>query len=150
LTTIFPEVRLKKFLEMRGADGGPWRRLCALPALWVGLLYDADCQSAAWDLAKDWTLEEHTYLRAEVPRHGLRTKFRGGTMQDIALQVLDIAETGLRRRAILDKSGDDEAGFLATLREIAERGYAAAEELLTLYETEWQNSVDPIYREFAY
>lgn len=150
LTTIFPEVRLKKFLEMRGADGGPWRRLCALPALWVGLLYDADCQSAAWDLARDWTLEEHTYLRAEVPRHGLRTKFRGGTMQDIALQVLDIAETGLRRRAILDKSGDDEAGFLATLREIAERGYAAAEELLTLYETEWQNSVDPIYREFAY
>ena len=142
LTTIFPEVRLKKFLEMRGADGGPWRSLCALPALWVGLLYDADCQSAAWDLAKDWTLEEHNYLRAEVPRHGLRTKFRDGTVQDVALRVLEIAEAGLKRRAILDKSGDDESGFLNTLREIAERGYPASEKLLLkLYETERQKRV---------
>ena len=135
---------------MRGADGGPWRWLCALPALWVGLLYDADCQSAAWDLAKDWTLEEHNYLRAEVPRRGLRTKFREGTVQDLALRVLEIAEAGLKRRAIFDKTGEDESGFLNTLREIAERGYPASEKLLSLYETEWQKSVDPIYREFAY
>tara|TARA_Y100001968_G_C19435570_1_gene759454 strand:- start:2445 stop:3239 length:795 start_codon:yes stop_codon:yes gene_type:complete len=150
LTTIFPEVRLKRFLEMRGADGGPWRRLCALPAMWVGLLYDADCQMAAWDLVKDWTLEEHNYLRVEVPRQGLRTEFRGGSVQDVALQVLDIAEAGLKRRGVLDRSGEDETGFLVTLWEIAKRGYPASEELLNLYEAQWQESVDPIYAEFAY
>ena len=84
LTTLFPEVRLKRFLEMRGADGGPWRSLCALPALWVGVLYHEEPLDAAWDWVRDWTLEEHAYLRAEVPRHGLKTPFRGGTVQDLA------------------------------------------------------------------
>ncbi|MEE2721747.1 MAG: glutamate--cysteine ligase [Pseudomonadota bacterium] len=150
LTTIFPEVRLKKFLEMRGADGGPWRRLCALPALWVGLLYDAECQSAAWDLVKDWSLEDHHYLRSEVPRHGLQTDFRGGKLKDIALQVLDISEAGLKKRATIDSRGNDETGFLQTLREIAEVGHSPAQQLLTLYQTDWNESVDPIYSEFAY
>ena len=150
LTTIFPEVRLKKFLEMRGADGGPWRRLCALPALWVGLLYDSDCQTAAWDLVKNWTIDDHTSLRANVPRNGLKTQIRGTTVQEIALQVLDIAEQGLQRRAILDRCGNDETGFLSILREIAERGYSASGEQLQLYATKWESSVDPIYTEFAY
>jgi len=150
LTTIFPEVRLKKFLEMRGADGGPWRRLCALPALWVGLLYDAECQSAAWDLVKDWSLEDHHYLRTEVPRNGLQTEFHGGRLKDIALQVLDISEAGLKKRAALDSRGDDETGFLQILREIAEGGHSPAQELLTLYQTDWNERVDPIYSEFAY
>jgi glutamate--cysteine ligase len=150
LTTLFPEVRLKRFLEMRGADGGPWRRLCALPALWVGLLYDADSQRAAWDLVKDWTLEEHTYLRTEVPRQGLRAPFRNGTVADVARRVLDISEQGLRRRAIFDHVGDDESSFLRTIREIAESGRSPSEKLLELYEKDWGGNVDPIYRDFAY
>ena len=150
LTTIFPEVRLKQFLEMRGADGGPWRRLCALPAFWVGLLYDADCQRAAWDIARDWTLEEHDMLRREVPKTGLSTPFRGGTLADLAGRVLEISARGLSRRAILDRSGNDESSFLEILREITETGASPSEELLRLYETEWEHSVDPIYRDFAY
>ena len=132
------------------ADGGPWRRLCALPALWVGLLYDAESQLAAWDLVKDWSLEDHHYLRAEVPRHGLQTDFRGGKLKDIALQVLDISEAGLKKRATIDSRGDDETGFLQILREIAEGGHSPAQKLLTLYQTDWNESVDPIYSEFAY
>ena len=135
---------------MRGADGGPWRRLCALPALWVGLLYESDCQTAAWDLVKNWTIDDHTSLRANVPRNGLQTQIRGTTVQEIALQVLDIAEQGLQRRAIRDHRGNDETGFLAILREIAERGYSASGELLQLYATKWESNVDPIYTEFAY
>ena len=91
LTTPFPEVRLKRFLEMRGADGGPWRRLCALPALWVGLLYDQGALDAAWDLVKGWTPEEHQALRAEVPRHAFKTVFRDRTVGDLAREVLAIA-----------------------------------------------------------
>ncbi|MEX2455294.1 MAG: glutamate--cysteine ligase [Rhodospirillaceae bacterium] len=150
LTTLFPEVRLKRFIEMRGADGGPWRRLCALPALWVGLLYDADCQSAAWDLVKDWTIEEHVYLRTEVPKKGLQAEFRGGTMADLARKVLEISAQGLRRRAIFDSTGDDESSFLRTIQEIAECGYSPSEKLLELYRNEWGGTVDPIYSEFAY
>jgi glutamate--cysteine ligase len=150
LTTIFPEVRLKKFIEMRGADSGPWRRLCALSALWVGLIYDADCQRAAWDLVKDWTPEDHAYLRREAPITGLHTEFRGRTMKDLAADVVAIADTGLRRRAIADKNGDDESSFLKPLHEIIDRGYSPAERLLQRYETEWNQCVDPIYVEYAY
>jgi glutamate--cysteine ligase len=150
LTTIFPEVRLKQFLEMRGADSGPWRRLCALSALWVGLLYDADCQRAAWNLVKDWTPEDHAYLRKETPKSGLHTEFRGRTMKDLAADVVAIADTGLRNRAIPDKNGDDESSFLLPLHEIIDRGYSPAERLLQRYETEWNKSVDPIYVEYAY
>jgi glutamate--cysteine ligase len=149
LTTIFPEVRLKQFLEMRGADSGPWRRLCALSALWVGLLYDADCQRAAWNLVKDWTPEDHAYLRKETPKSGLHTEFRGRTMKDLAADVVAIADTGLRNRAIPDKNGDDESSFLLPLHEIIDRGYSPAERLLQRYETEWNKSVDPIYVEYA-
>lgn len=150
LTTIFPEVRLKKFLEMRGADSGPWRRLCALSAMWVGLLYDADCQRAAWDLVKDWTPEDHAYLRKEAPKSGLKTEFRGRTMKDLAADAIAIADTGLKNRAVVDKNGDDESSFLRPLHEIIDRGYSPAERLLQRYETEWNKSVDPVYVEYAY
>ena len=101
-------------------------------------------------LVKNWTIDDHTSLRTNVPRKGLQTKIRGTTVQEIALHVLDIAEQGLQRRAILDHHGDDESSFLAILREIAERGYSASEELLQLYATKWESSVDPIYTEYAY
>jgi glutamate--cysteine ligase len=101
-TVAFPRGRLKRYLEMRGADGGPWSRLCALPAFWVGLLYDADARRAAWDLIKDWTPEEHATLRREVPRLALNTPFRQGRLRDVALQALEISRAGLHRRAALD------------------------------------------------
>jgi glutamate--cysteine ligase len=150
LTTLFPEVRLKRFLEMRGADGGPWRSLCALPALWVGVLYHDEALDAAWDWVKDWTLEEHEHLRAEVPRHGLKTPFRGGTVQDLAAEMLSLADIGLQRRSEEDWSGQDERQFLTALRGIVDCGRTPAEVLLELYEGRWSGSVDPVFNEFAY
>jgi glutamate--cysteine ligase len=145
LTTIFPEVRLKRFLEMRGADGGPWKEICALPAFWVGLLYDADSLAAAAALVADWTPDEHAALRAGVPVHALDTPFRGGTVGDVARTVVDLAEAGLARR------GQDEARFLAPLRTIADTGVTRADRLLALYNGEWKGSVDPVYSsEFTY
>jgi glutamate--cysteine ligase len=150
LTTVFPEVRLKKYLEMRGADSGPWDRLCGLSAMWTGLLYDADSQRAAWDLVKDWTIEEHHFLRQASPKTGLRTEFRGRTMAALAAEVLGIADAGLKRRGVPDKTWDDESGFLDPLHEIADRGYSPAESLLQRYENAWERDVDPIYVEDAY
>ncbi|MEW5305396.1 MAG: hypothetical protein WDW36_007938 [Sanguina aurantia] len=144
LTTIFPEVRLKKFLEMRGADGGPWRMICALSALWVGLIYEDQAQRESLALVSDWTAEEREYLRVEVPKYGMRTPFRGSTIQSIAKQVVAIAKGGLERR------GHDEVGFLKQLEIIADTGLNQADHLLELYNTKWQRSVDPVYREMMY
>ncbi|MFQ5467904.1 MAG: glutamate--cysteine ligase, partial [Kiloniellaceae bacterium] len=133
LSTLFPEVRLKQFLEMRGADGGPWNTICGLPALWVGLVYDRGALDAAWDLVKDWTRDEHEALRAEVPRRGLETEFRGGALREIAREVLAISTAGLRRRARIDATGLDECHYLDDLREIAAGGPTPAEGLLAAY-----------------
>ena len=150
LTTLFPEVRLKRYMEMRGADGGPWRRLCALPALWVGLLYDETARDSAWDLVKDMTEEERLRLRDEVPRFGLKTAYRDGTVGSLALEVLKIAEAGLKARRRLEPNGKDETQYLETLWQIAESGRTPAEELLEKFEGPWQGSVDPVFREYAY
>ena len=150
MTTAFPEVRLKQYLETRGADGGPWRRLCALPALWVGLLYDDAALDAAWALCRDWSMEEREALRAEAPRTALKTPFRGGTLQDLAKDVLAIANDGLKARAVPDHFGEDEAHFLSALHEIAESGVTPAEELLDAYENRWNRSVEPLFDEYAY
>lgn len=150
LTTLFPEVRLKRYLEMRGADGGPWRQLCALPALWVGLLYDQTALDAAWDLCRDWSLAEHEHLRAEVPRQGLATPFRSGTVQDLALRTLEIAEAGLASRKIDDWDGRDERKYLHALWEIAKSGISPATEKRQRFEAEWQGSVDPVFAAYAY
>ena len=150
LTTVFPEVRLKRYLEMRGADGGPWRRLCALPALWVGLLYDGGALDAAWDLVKDWSQEQRAELRAEVPRTGLKTPVGKRSMQEVALEVLEIAREGLERRARTDSFGESEAHFLNALWTIAESGETPADELLRRFHGEWQGVIDPIFRENAY
>jgi glutamate--cysteine ligase len=150
LTTLFPEVRLKRFLEMRGADGGPWRNLCALPALWVGVLYHDEPLDEAYDWIRDWTIEEHARLRAEVPKHGLHTPFRGGTAQDLAKRMLALADTGLRRRAEEDWAGQDERQFLTALTGIAETGRTPAEGLLELYHGRWGGRVEPVFSELAY
>ncbi len=150
LTTLFPEVRLKRYLEQRGADGGPWKRLCALPALWVGLLYDGTALDAAWDVAKDWTAAERAALRRDVPRLGLQAPFRGGTLRDVAQRVVEIAQAGLRARARTAGMGDDETHFLEPLVEIASSGRTAASEMLEKYERAWAGDIDRVYEEYAY
>jgi glutamate--cysteine ligase len=150
MTTSFPEVRLKRFLEMRGADGGPWRRLCALPALWAGLLYDSSALDAAWALTRDWSMEERLKLRSDAPRLGLKAEIAGRTLQDISLEVLDIARQGLSARNRLNSAGDNETGFLNPLQETAESGITPADRKLALYHGEWGGSVEPIFHECAY
>jgi glutamate--cysteine ligase len=150
LTTVFPEIRIKRYIEMRGADGGPWRNICALPAFWTGLLYDRQSLRAAWDLVADWSADEREQLRIEAPRLGLATPFRGKKLAEIALSVLDLSRAGLSRRARLDSSGQDESHFLTPLVESAHAGKTPAERLLDDYATRWRGSVDPIYVEGAY
>ena len=150
MTMAFPEVRLKRYLEMRGADGGPWRRLCALPAFWVGLLYDNDSLTSAWDLVKDWTDEERASLRRDVPRHGLRTPLRDRTVREVAVEVLALARAGLERRNRKDGFGETEAHFLTALELIAESGVSPADKKLRLFHETWGASVEPLFREFAY
>src|SRR5258708_9124117 len=151
LTTAFPEVRLKRFLEMRGADAGPWGRLCALPALWVGLLYDSVALDAAAKLIEDWTFEEILELRREVPRLALATPFRGEPPPRIPLKVVEIARAGLKRRNRRDRMGErDESPFLNELLEIAETGRTLAEIKLDELRGPWNGSVDPLFREYAY
>ncbi|ABC62675.1 glutamate--cysteine ligase [Erythrobacter litoralis] len=147
LSTAFPEVRLKSFLEMRGADGGPWSRICALPALWVGLLYDDSALDAAWDLVKDWSMEEREALRNAVPRLALDAPIPGGhRLQDLARDVLKIARQGLTARARLGESGDNETGFLSTLDEIVETGKVPAQRLLDMYHGEWGGDIKRVYK----
>ncbi|MFQ5534049.1 MAG: glutamate--cysteine ligase [Sphingomonadales bacterium] len=150
LTTIFTEVRMKQFLEMRGADGGPWRNLCALPAFWVGLMYDEAALDAAWDLVKDWTVEDHDYLRRETPKTALNTAFRDRTVLDIAREALAISNQGLKTRARFDGIGEDERGYLQALHEIAETGRTPAEEILELYHGPWNGKLARMYEECAY
>ncbi|OWK31573.1 glutamate--cysteine ligase [Sphingomonas dokdonensis] len=151
LSTAFPEVRLKTFLEMRGADGGPWNRICALPAFWVGLLYDQDALDAAWDLVKHWTLDERQALRDAVPKVGLDAPVPGrGNLRDIAGEVLDIANAGLAARGRTNSAGDNETGFLDPLREIVRLGKVPAEQLLDRYHGAWGGDVSRVYAEQSF
>ncbi|MEM6421034.1 MAG: glutamate-cysteine ligase family protein, partial [Pseudomonadota bacterium] len=150
LTTLFPEARIKKFIEMRGADGGPWRRLCALPAFWVGLLYDQSALDAAWDLVKGWTAEEREALRHDAAKTGLSARIGGRSLQAVATEVLDIAEAGLRSRARAGDFDRDETHFLNALREIATSGVTPAEEMLSRYHGAWHGDLSKIYAEYSY
>ncbi len=150
LTTLFPDARVKKYIEMRGADGGPWRRLCALPALWVGLIYDRTALDASWDLVRDWTPEEREKMRIDAARLGLRAEIRGRSLQSVAQQVLDIAEAGLKARARAGAFDRDETHFLATLKDIAATGVTPADELLARYHGPWNQDIGRIYAEYSY
>ena len=150
LTTLFPEVRLKTFLEMRGADGGPWSRLCALPALWVGLMYDTASLDAAWDLVKDWRVPDLAALREAVPRAGLDAPFGGGTVADLARRVLEIADAGLAGRARLNSAGDTEQGFLASLWDTVDSGRTPADDLLAAYHGPWAGDIGRVFEDISY
>jgi len=150
LTTIFPEVRLKQFLEMRGADAGQWRRICGMPALWVGIFYDSVALDAAWDMVKDWTTEERQALRDAVPIQGFRAPFRNTNALELARRMLEISTAGLNRRASLDAAGMSEDGFLNPLRELVARGQTRAEELLHSYHNEWNGDLSRVFKEYNF
>jgi len=155
LTTIFPEARLKRVLEMRGADGGTWRRVCMLPALWVGLLYDQSALDAAWDLVKDWTREEREAMRASVPVLGFKTPFRSRNVLDLAREMLGIAQAGLRTRAREDATREDavgttEEGFLQPLIDLVERGGTRADVLLRKWREEWNGDLSRLFTEYNF
>ena len=149
LSTIFPEVRLKRYLEMRGADSGPWQRLPALPAFWTGICYDDVSLNAAWDLVKDWSAAERQALRDDVPKLGLGAKARGRSVLELAKDCLELARAGLARRGRRDRSGRDETRYLAPLDEIVARGRTPAEELLAKFDGPWRGSVEPVFAEGA-
>jgi glutamate--cysteine ligase len=150
LTTIFPEARLKKFIEMRGADGGPWRRICALPAFWVGLVYDQGALDAALDLCKGWTAEEREQLREDAARRGLEAVIRGRSLREVAADLLAIAGRGLAARAVSGGFDRDEGHFLNALRDTVERGETLADEMLRRYRGEWKGDLSRLYAEYAY
>jgi glutamate--cysteine ligase len=150
ISTIFPEVRLKRYLEMRGADGGPWRRLPALPAYWAGILYDDAALDAAWDLVKTWSAAERQKLRDDVPKLGFKAAIAGRNTLELANATLALAETGLARRRRLDAGGHDESRYLRPIREYVARGITPAEELLEKFHGPWQRSVEPVFKEYAY
>ncbi len=152
LTTVFPEARVKRFIEMRGADGGPWRRLCALPAFWVGLTYDQGALDAAWDLCKRWTAEQREALRIAASVDGLAAEVDGIRMHDIARQSVEIAQAGLAARARPGAGGliPDETHFLNALKESVETGRIPADELLELYHGAWGGDVTKVFGSHAY
>ena len=150
LTTLFPEVRLKQFIELLGADGGQWRRLCAMPALWTGVLYDDAACAAAWELCKDWTTQDRADLMTGVAREGIQFDFKGRKVKDLAADVIEIANDGLKARNRTDSFGDDERHFLSAVKLVIEDGRTPAEELLEAYHGRWNGSVDPVFEEYAY
>jgi len=150
LTTLFPEVRLKQYLEMRGADGGPWSRICALPALWAGILYDAPSLAAAWDLCKDWDIADHERLRRDVTRLGLKAEVGGRSVREIAVDMVAIAKQGLKNRARFSGGMVDERGYITELEDIADSGVTSADRLLELYNGEWGGDISRVYRDCAY
>src|SRR5215471_13385529 len=150
LSTIFPEVRLKRYLEMRGADGGPWRRLPALPAFWTGIYYDDVSLDTAWDLVKGWSAPERQKLRDDVPRLGFKATIGRRSILDIAKECLALASAGLSRRGRRDPSGRDETYYLDPLHTIVDSGRTPAEELLERFHGPWHGAVDPVFSEYAY
>jgi glutamate--cysteine ligase len=149
-STLFPEVRLKQYLEMRGADGGPVSRLCALPALWTGLLYDPAAQAAAWDLCRHWTQEDRAGLIRDVPRLALNAEVAGRKVRDVARDMVAIAASGLKARNRLSGGMVDETGYIGELEDIADNGVTAAERLLELYHGSWGGDVSRVFETFAY
>ncbi|MEH6832641.1 MAG: glutamate--cysteine ligase [Sulfitobacter sp.] len=152
LTTAFPEARMKKYIEMRGADGGPWRRLCALPAYWVGLMYDQSALDGAWDLVKDWDAETREELRVAASVDGLQAQVNGIKMIDLARETVALSEAGLKARARSGAGGlvPDETHFLNALKESVETGKTPADELIDCYNGEWNGDLSRIYSEFSY
>jgi glutamate--cysteine ligase len=150
VSTLFPEVRMKRYLEMRGADVGGPEHIVALSAFWTGLLYDDAALDGAWDLVKGWSAEEREQLRADVPKMALKATIAGRPVQDVARDALGLAKAGLQRRACLDEGGQDETRYLAYVEEIVSSGRTKAERLLERYHGAWKGSVMPAFTECVF
>jgi glutamate--cysteine ligase len=150
LTTLFPDVRLKRYLEMRGADGGPWRDICALPALWVGILYDDEALDGAEALVSGWTAEMVRLLRDEVPAKGLRAEIDGRTACEVAADLLELSRSGLQRRKCLNADGMDESVFLAPLETTVASCTTPAESLLQRFYGPWAGDIHRLFEEEAF
>jgi glutamate--cysteine ligase len=150
VSTIFPEVRLKRYLEMRGADSGPWQRLPALSAFWVGLLYDDGALDQAWQIVKGWSARERQQLRDDVPRLGFKATIGNRDLYGIASDCLKLAHAGLRRRARTDRDGRDETRYLEPLDQILEARHTPAEQMLDKFNGAWNGSIEPVYQEYAF
>lgn len=150
LTTIFPEARLKRFLEMRGADSGPWSQLCALPAFWVGLLYDENALDAAWQMVREWSASDRNQMRQQVPKDGLATPLRGEPLIKWARKFVELSYNGLKARAYLDSNGNDETHFLHPVEEILSSEQTLAQELLECYHGKWNGNIINIFTQYAY
>ncbi len=150
LTTLFPDVRLKRYFEMRGADGGPWRDICALPAFWTGLMYNQSALEAADALTREWTAQEVARYRAEVPALGLKATVARRPLLEVAREVLELSAAGLAERAIRNSTGQDERIFLAPLMETVASGLTPAERLLNKYQGAWEGDIHRLFDEYAY
>jgi len=150
LSTIFTEVRLKRFIEVRGADAGNWRITCALPAFWVGILYDLDVLKKALFLCKDWSYIDIENLSFEVAKHGLKAKIKGFSVKEVATELISLAKIGLQKRAKYDTQGNDETQYLKVLEEIIDTGRTPAEELLEKYNSDWNKQIKNLIKEMAY
>ena len=152
LTTVFPEARVKQFIEMRGADGGPWRKLCALPAFWVGLMYDQNSLDSAWDICKNWDANTREEMRIAASEEGIAANTNGLSLLDLARELIDISRAGLKNRARPGNGGlvPDECHFLNAIEEVIETGKSPACELIDKYNNEWQKDLKNVYRDCAY
>ena len=144
LTTVFPEVRLKRYLEMRGADGGSFEAIMALPALWVGLLYSEKALTAAEKLVSDWSKEERETLRVAVTKDGLSAKFRNGTARDIARDMIRLAVDGLKERGL------GEEVYLEYLQQMVDGGATASSRTRALFTNEWKGDLAKVYEYASY
>ena len=152
LTTVFPEARVKQFIEMRGADGGPWRKLCALPAFWVGLMYDQNSLDSAWDICKNWDANTREEMRVAASEEGIAANTNGISLLDLGRELIDISRAGLKNRARPGNGGlvPDECHFLNAIEEVIETGKSPACELIDKYNNEWQKDLKNVYRDYAY
>jgi len=150
VSTLFPEVRLKRYLEMRGADVGNLEHIVALSAFWTGILYDEAALDGAWELVKAWSAEQREQLRADVPKLALKASIAGRSAQDVARDALALSRAGLQRRACLDEAGHDETRHLAYAEEIVASGRTQAERLLERYHGAWGGSVKPAFSEYVF
>jgi glutamate--cysteine ligase len=150
ISTIFTEIRLKQYIEFRGADSGPWRSLCALPALWVGLLYDSDALNEAESLAESWSLEMYKKAYKEVPINGLELIVNKRSINDYARDLIAISKRGLKKRSMLDAAGNDESGYLNQLEEITRSGKNQAKKMLSIWNNGSDQDLKNIYDQYSY
>lgn len=150
LTTCFPEARIKKYMEMRGADAGRADHTAALSAFWVGLMYDGSALDAAWDMVKGWDAATRDGLRVAASERALAAEAGGVRMADLAARVLDLAAAGLAARGILDADGRDETRHLDVLRDRVARGASHADDLLAAYHGAWGGDLTRLYAAESY